>query len=143
MMRFDDHITEKFALGRLTALLATVFSGVALFLSAVGLYAVLAYFVAQRRREIGVRIALGAQSSNILRLVVRQGLNLVLIGLTIGIITALVLVRFLDSFLYGVSGGDPITLATAILILALAAAIACLLPALRAVRVNPITALRE
>jgi putative ABC transport system permease protein len=143
MMRFDDHITEKFALARLTALLATVFSGVALFLSAVGLYAVLAYFVAQRRREIGVRIALGAQSSNILGLVVRQGLNLVMIGLTIGMIAALLLVRLLDSFLYDVSGGDPITLATAILILALAATVACLLPAVRATRVNPITALRE
>jgi putative ABC transport system permease protein len=143
MMRLDDHITEKFALGRLTALLATVFSGVALFLSAVGLYAVLAYFVAQRRREIGVRIALGAQSSNILKLVVRQGLNLVLIGLAIGIVAALLLVRFIASFLYGVSGGDPLTLAAAVLILALAAALACLLPALRAARVNPITALRE
>jgi putative ABC transport system permease protein len=143
MMRLDDHITEKFALGRLTALLATVFSGVALFLSAVGLYAVLAYFVAQRRREIGVRIALGAQSSNILKLVVRQGLNLVLIGLAIGIVAALLLVRFIASFLYGISGGDPLTLAAAVLILALAAALACLLPALRAARVNPITALRE
>ena len=143
VMRFDDHITEKFALGRLTALLATIFSGVALFLSAVGLYALLAYFVAQRRREIGVRIALGAQSSNILRLVVRQGLNLVMIGLTIGMITALLLVRFMETTLYGVSGGDPITLAAAVLILALAAVIACLVPALRATRVNPITALRE
>jgi putative ABC transport system permease protein len=143
VMRFDDHITEKFALGRLTALLATVFSGVALFLSAVGLYAVLAYFVAQRRREIGVRIALGAQASNILRLVVRQGLNLVLIGLIIGMIAALLLACFLESFLYGVSGGDPITLATAILILAFAAAIACFLPAFRATRVNPIIALHE
>lgn len=66
-----------------------------------------------------------------------------MIGLTIGMITALLLVRFLESFLYGVSGGDPITLATAIVILALAAAIACLLPALRATRINPITALRE
>jgi putative ABC transport system permease protein len=143
LMRFDEHITEKFALGRLTAVLATVFSGVALFLSAVGLYAVLAYFVAQRQREIGVRIALGAQSSNILRLVVRQGLNLVMIGLTIGMITALLLVRFIASFLYGVSGGDPLTMATAVLVLTFAAAVACFVPALRAIRVNPITALRE
>jgi ABC-type antimicrobial peptide transport system permease subunit len=104
---------------------------------------VLAYFVAQRRREIGVRIALGAQSSNILKLVVRQGLNLVMIGLTIGVITALLLVRFIASFLYGVSGGDPITLTAAVLILGLAAALACLLPAIRATRVNPIIALRE
>jgi putative ABC transport system permease protein len=143
VMRFDDHITEKFALGRLTALLATIFSGVALFLSAVGLYAVLAYYVSQRRREIGVRIALGAQWSNILRLVVGQGLSLVLIGLMIGMIAALLLVRFIASFLYGVSGGDPLTLVGAVLTLALAAAIACFLPALRATRVNPITALRE
>jgi ABC-type antimicrobial peptide transport system permease subunit len=66
-----------------------------------------------------------------------------MIGLTIGMITALLLVRFLDSFLYGVSGGDPMTLSAAVLILALAAAIACLVPALRATRVNPISALRE
>jgi predicted lysophospholipase L1 biosynthesis ABC-type transport system permease subunit len=110
---------------------------------AVGLYAVLAYSVSQRRREIGVRIALGAQSSNIIRLIIRQGLRMVAIGLVIGMIAASLIVRFIESILYGVSGGDPIAFTSAVLILSLAASLACLLPALRATRVNPITALRE
>jgi putative ABC transport system permease protein len=143
MVSSDENISTKTATNRLGVWLVGIFSGVALFLSAVGLYAVLAYSVTQRKREIGVRIALGAQASNIVRLVVHQGLRLVLVGLALGMITALLLVRFIESLLYGVSGGDPITLAAAVLILCLAAAIACLLPALRATRVNPITALRE
>jgi putative ABC transport system permease protein len=143
MVSSDENISTKTATNRLGVWLVGIFSGVALFLSAVGLYAVLAYSVTQRKREIGIRIALGAQASNIVRLVVHQGLRLVLVGLALGMITALLLVRFIESLLYGVSGGDPITLAAAVLILCLAAAIACLLPALRATRVNPITALRE
>ena len=143
VMLFEDLVAEKFAPQRLGMLLGTIFSVAALFLSAVGLYGLLAYYVNERRREIGVRIALGAQSSNIIRLVVRQGLGLVAIGLTIGIGVALVLVRFIESFLYGISGGDPITLLSAVLVLSLAALFACLVPALRATRVNPITALRE
>jgi len=99
--------------------------------------------VSQRRREIGVRIALGAQSSNILRLVVRQGVKLVVVGFAIGMVIALLLVRFIESILYGISGYDPIVLGSAALILSLAALLACLLPALQAVRINPITALRE
>lgn len=99
--------------------------------------------MSQRRREIGVRIALGAQSSNILRLVVRQGVKLVVVGFAIGMVIALLLVRFIESILYGISGYDPIVLGSAALILSLAALLACLLPALQAVRINPITALRE
>jgi putative ABC transport system permease protein len=143
MVSSDENISTKTATNRLGVWLLGIFSGFALFLSAVGLYAVLAYSVTQRKREIGVRIALGAQSSNIVRLIVHQGLGLVLAGLALGMITALLLVHFIESLLYGVSGGDPITLAAAVLILGLAAAVACLLPALRATRVNPITALRE
>jgi putative ABC transport system permease protein len=143
MVSSDENISTKSATNRLGVLLAGIFSGVALFLSAVGLYAVLAYSVSQRRREIGVRIALGAQSSNIIRLIIRQGLQLVVVGLVIGVITALVLARFIESILYGISGGDPVTLVLAVLILGLAGALACLLPALRAMRVNPVTALRE
>ena len=143
MMSFDDNIAEKSATTRLSALVANIFSGVALFLSAAGLYGVLAYSVSQRRREIGVRVALGAQSSNILRLVIRQGLRLVGIGLAIGMIAALLLVRFIETILYGVSGGDLVTLVSATLILGVTASLAYFLPALRAVRVNPIIALRE
>jgi ABC-type antimicrobial peptide transport system permease subunit len=92
---------------------------------------------------IGVRIALGAQALNIVGLVIRQGLKLVWVGVVVGIATALVLVRFIESILYGVSGNDPVSVALAVVVLRLAALVACLLPALRAVRVNPITALRE
>jgi putative ABC transport system permease protein len=143
MMTLDDLITNRSWTRELGVSLVSIFSAAALFLSAVGLYGVLVYSVSQRTREIGVRIALGAQVTNILELVLWRGLKLVIIGSVAGMILALILVRFIDSILYGVSGGDPLTLATAVLILALAAAIACLLPALRAIRVSPITALRE
>jgi putative ABC transport system permease protein len=139
----DENIATKSGTARLGVLLISILSGVALFLSAVGIYGVLAYAVCQRRREIGVRIALGAQSSNILRLVISQGLRLVAIGLILGMLSALILARFIENILYGVSGNDPLTLGLAILVLGFAAALACLLPALRAVRINPILALRE
>jgi ABC-type antimicrobial peptide transport system permease subunit len=103
----------------------------------------LAYSIGRRTREIGVRIALGAQSSNILGLVVRQGIKLVCIGLAAGMVTALLLVRFISSTLYGVSVDDPVTLVSTVLVLGTAALLACLLPALRATRIDPITALRE
>jgi putative ABC transport system permease protein len=110
---------------------------------AIGLYAVLSYSVSQRTREIGVRIAMGAQSSNILRLITRKGLKIVCIGLMIGVMAALILAHFIGSILYGVSAADPITLGVSVLVLGLAALFACLLPALRATRIDPITALRE
>jgi ABC-type antimicrobial peptide transport system permease subunit len=112
-------------------------------LSAVGLYAVLAYSVTQRKRAIGVRVALGAQSSNIIGLVIWQGLKMVVIGLGLGMLAALIFVRFIGSILYGVSGYDPVILASTAVVLGLTAVLACSLPALRAARINPITALRE
>ena len=108
-----------------------------------GLYGVLAYSVSQRRRELGVRIALGAQWSNILTLVTLKGLKLAGLGLAIGLISALLLVRFIESALYNVSASDPLALSLAVFVLGIAVLLACLLPALRAVRINPITALRE
>lgn len=140
---FDDQIAQKFVTPRLSVLLVSVFSGAALFLSAIGLYGVLAYSVSQRSRDLGIRIALGAQSSDILALVSRQGLHLVGIGVVIGIGSALLLGRLIENVLYGVSATDPISLAISVFILGLAAFVACLLPALRATRINPITALRE
>jgi putative ABC transport system permease protein len=139
----DELIASKYVARRLGVVLVSVFSCAALLLSAVGIYGVLAYSVGQRRREIGVRIALGAQAWNILRLVIGQGFKLVFIGLLVGIVTALAFVRFIDSILYGVSSNDPVSLGLAVLVLGLAALLACLLPALRATRINPITALRE
>jgi putative ABC transport system permease protein len=140
---YDDFLAGRFWARRLSASLAGLFSAVAILLSAAGLYGVLAYSVLQRRRELGVRIALGAQTSNVLTLVLRQGLLLSGIGLTVGIAAGLLLGRFMGNILYGVSGTDPIALMLAILVLGLAAASACLLPALRATRINPIIALRE
>lgn len=142
-MSYDDFLTGRFWARQLTASLAGLFSAVAVLLSAAGLYGVLAYSVLQRRRELGVRIALGAQTSKVIGLVLRQGLLLSGIGLTIGIAVALLLGQLIGNILYGVSGTDPITLTVAILVLGLVAASACLLPAVRASRVNPITALRE
>jgi ABC-type antimicrobial peptide transport system permease subunit len=124
-------------------LLGTLFSIATLFLSAVGLYGLLAYYVNQRRREIGVRIALGAPATNIINLIVRRGIKLVIAGLTVGVVLALGLTRLAGNILYGVSGYDPITLVAAAVILGLVAIFACILPALRAVKTNPITALRE
>jgi putative ABC transport system permease protein len=106
----DDWIGTKLTTRRLGALLVSLFSGVALFLSTIGLYGVLAYSVSQRNREIGVRIAVGAQPSNIVRLVMGQGLKIVGLGLAIGLSTALLIAHFISSLLYGVSENDPVTL---------------------------------
>jgi predicted permease len=140
---FDDWIGAKLTTRRLSTLLVSLFSGFALFLSAIGLYGVLTYSVTQRRREIGVRIAIGAQTSNIVRLVMSQGFKIVGLGLAIGLCTSLLIVRFINSLLYGVSENDPVTLGFTILVLALTGGLACLLPARRAAKTNPITALRE
>jgi putative ABC transport system permease protein len=140
---FDDFLAGRFWARRLSASLAGLFSAAAILLSAAGLYGVLAYSVLQRRRELGVRIALGARTSNVLTLVLRQGLLLSGIGLTVGIGAALLLGRFMGNILYGVSGTDPMTLTLAILVLGLVAAFACLLPAVRATRIDPIITLRE
>lgn len=140
---YDDLITQKLGTRKLASLLVTVFSGVALCLSAVGLYGVLAYSVSRRRREIGVRIALGAESLRILLLVVQNGFKLIGIGLVAGAAVALVCARFIEGMLYGVTAIDPISMLAAIVVLCLAGCAACLLPALRAARTDPITALRE
>jgi putative ABC transport system permease protein len=140
---FQSRIAEKFSTRRLALLLVSVCAGVSLLLSGVGLYGVLAYFVSQRTRDIGIRIALGAQASNILRTVIRHGLKLVSIGLLVGIALALICARFINSMLYGVTANDPVSFIIATLVLCLAALLACSLPALRAIRINPVKALRE
>jgi putative ABC transport system permease protein len=139
----DDLVAKSFATKRLATVVVSLFSGAALLLAAVGLYGVLSYSVSQRKREIGVRMALGAQSNSILHLVIKRGLIVVGIGLMIGLITALVLSRLIAGILYGVSATDFVSIGLSILILGLVALLACLLPALRATRIDPITALRE
>jgi putative ABC transport system permease protein len=125
-----------------TILLATVGLG-AMLLAAIGVYAVLAYSVAQRTREIGVRVALGAQRRDVVALILRQGSTLTLIGLTIGLVGAYVLSRLLESMLYQVNAHDGLVFAASASALALVAMLATLAPALRATRVDPITALRH
>ena len=143
VMTFEDAVGQRFGARKLTALSVSIFSEASLFLSAVGLYGVLAYMVSRQTREIGVRIAVGALSWNILTLVLKRGFTLVGLGIFIGLLVAVAFGGFLGSLLYGVGSNDPITIGLSILILCLAALVACLLPALRAIRINPVTALRE
>jgi putative ABC transport system permease protein len=140
---YDDLISATLLSRKLSLLLVALFSGAALFLAAIGLYAILTYSVSQRTREIGIRIAVGAQTSNIVRLVMQRGLTLVATGLLFGTLVSLTCSRLIESILYQVSGNDPITLGLAVLVLCVTAAIACLLPARRAARTDPIAALRQ
>ncbi len=127
---------------RLVARLSSFFGLLALLLACIGLYGLLAYEVTRRTREIGIRMALGAYSADVLRLVVGQGLALAAAGAAIGIGVALGVMRFLDSLLYGVRPADPLTFTAVALFLAVVALLACYLPARRAMRVDPIVALR-
>jgi putative ABC transport system permease protein len=122
--------------------LFTVFGLVALFLAAIGIYGVMAYAVIQRTSEIGVRMALGAQSGDVIRMVVRHGLHLVGAGLALGFVIAYSLAHLLQAFLYGVSPHDPPTFATVPALLAAVALLACYLPSRRATRIAPVVALR-
>ena len=140
---FDQVIYDSFASRRLQMTLVGAFSVAALVLAIVGLYGVLSYSVSLRKRELSVRIALGAQAANILGLVVGQGLKIAGVGLMVGIISALTLNHLIEWALFGVSAADPISFGASVLVLVAAALVACLLPALRATRIDPIKALRE
>jgi putative ABC transport system permease protein len=120
----------------------SIFAGVGLFLAAIGLYGVLAYSVARRTREIGIRMALGAQIAEVMRLILGQGLVLVALGGVIGISVALTTGRVLRSYLFGVNSTDPVTFVVVALLLGAVALFACWLPARRATKVDPTEALR-
>jgi putative ABC transport system permease protein len=137
-----DFVADTTAQRRFHMLLLAIFAGVALTLSAVGIYGLMSYLVTERRREMGIRIALGAVYGDVLRLVIGQGMKLALIGLLIGAIGALTLVRLLQSLLYGVSTTDIFTFLTVAVILMGVALVACLVPARRAAKTDPIIALR-
>jgi predicted permease len=141
--RLEDLVAKSFAIRQLASVVVSAFSAVALLLAAIGLYGVLSYSVSQKRRELGVRIALGAQSTFILALVVNQGLRIVGIGLVIGLAAGITLSGLVAGILYSVSATDPMAIGSSILALGLTALVACLLPAVRASRIDPITALRE
>ena len=127
---------------RLNLTLLAVFAGVALALAVIGLYGVLAYAVAQRQREIGVRMALGAQRRDVLGLVVGHGMRLTGIGVILGLAGALALTRVLKSLLFEIKPFDPVTFLTVTALLAGVALLACWIPARRAAKVDPIEALR-
>ena len=139
----SELLSEAVARQRFSMLLLVLFSGLALTLAAIGVYGVMAYTVSQRTRELGIRLALGAATGSVRVLVLRQGLGIALLGVGLGLGGALALGRLLTSLLYQVSPADPRVLAAAALTLSGVSALACLVPAIRATRVNPIDALRS
>ena len=139
----DQRMDKSLVSRRSPVVLSLVFGGVALLLSAIGIYGVLAYLVTQRRREIGIRIALGSSARSIFELVLREGLFLILGGFVLGAVGALALRKSLESQLFGVSATDPLVLAAVTGLLAAVAVVACALPARRATRIDPIIALAE
>ena len=138
----DQLLSETVAAPRLQAALLSLFAGLALLLAAVGLYGVLAYVVVERRREIGIRMALGATRAAVLKLIIGGGMRLVLIGLGLGLIGALTLTRVMQSLLYGVTPTDPVTFAVVSALLLTVALFASWLPARRAAGTDPTEALR-
>jgi putative ABC transport system permease protein len=140
---YDDVVMNSLGTRRVSMQLFTVFGCAALLLAAVGIYGVMAYSVTQRTQEIGIRMALGAQKSDILRLVVRQGMTLSLIGVIAGLAGAFALTRVIANLLFGVGASDPPTFIAISLLLIFVSLIACYLPARRAARLNPIVALAE
>jgi putative ABC transport system permease protein len=138
----DELVSTALARPRFNTLLLGLFAALALVLAMVGVYGVMAYTVSQQTHEIGIRMALGAQTSDVLRMVVVHGLKLIFTGLAIGVAGAFALTRLLSSLLYGISTTDPLTFAGVAVLLALVALFACYLPARRATRVDPMEALR-
>jgi len=139
---FDEVLDEEVVQRRLGASLVAAFAALALLLASLGVYGVLSYFVAQHTSEIGVRLALGASRRDILSLVLAKGMGLAVAGVALGLVGALALTRLVSSLLYGVSAADPATFAAAASLLAALALLACYLPARRAIKVDPMVAIR-
>jgi len=127
---------------RLSGALFIVFSALALVLASIGIYGVMSYAVSQRTREIGVRMAMGARPLDVLKLVIGQGAKLIAIGLGAGLVIAFIASRLITSLLYQVSSADPLTYLLVAALLAVVALLACYIPARRAMKVDPMTALR-
>jgi len=136
--RIDESLQRR----RAPMLLLSVFAGVAVLLAALGIYGVLAFSVGQRTPEIGIRMALGADRTSILSLILRQGVALVVIGVALGLLGYFAASRVIGTLLFNVAPNDPVALVAAPVVLALIALAACLLPARRATRVDPMVALR-
>jgi putative ABC transport system permease protein len=138
----EEIVTQSLGQERLTMTLLGVFAGIAVLLAVVGIYGAVAYTVEQRTSEIGVRMALGAQTKDVLRLVVRQGMNPVIIGLILGLLGTFAAGRLIAAQLYQISPYNPLLLGATATLLTLAALLACLIPARRATLVDPVQALR-
>src|SRR5262245_6388754 len=136
-------LSRSVAARRFNAQLLAIFAGLALLLAGVGVYGVMNYSVAQRTRELGVRMALGASRGDVLRLVIRQGMTLTIIGIAIGLGTAFLLTRALKGMLFGVSATDPLTFTLIAALNVRMALLACYIPARRAAKVDPMIALRQ
>ncbi len=143
LARMEELLSRSVGERRLSMMLLSLFSGIALVLASVGIYGVMSYSVTQRARELGVRIALGADRTDVLQLVLRQGMSLAILGIGIGLAAALALTRLIESQLYGVTATDPATFALVAAVLAATALVANLIPAIRATRLDPAVVLRE
>jgi ABC-type antimicrobial peptide transport system permease subunit len=135
-------LADSLADRRFMLLLLGVFGGAALLLATLGVYSVISFVVTQRRQEIGVRVALGARSEDVLRLVLRQGASLAFVGIGVGAVAALGLTRLIGGLLYGVSATDPLSFLGVTALLVLVALLASFIPARRAAKVDPMTVLR-
>jgi len=142
VITMDQRLSDSVAQRRYRTLLFGVFAAVALVIATVGIYGVISYAVSQRTHEIGIRMALGAQAGDVLRMVIGQGMRLTLIGVALGVAAALGLTRAIDSLLINVSATDPVTFVSVTLLLVFVALIACYIPARRATKVDPLIALR-
>jgi ABC-type transport system, involved in lipoprotein release, permease component len=138
----EDLISASLAQRRFAAQLIGLFGALALFLSGIGIYGVMAWSVSQRSREIGIRLALGADTGAILRWILGQGMRLTLVGVTVGLLGAFAMTRLLRGLLFEVAPSDPLTYVCVAGLLAVVALLACYIPARRATKVDPIVALR-
>ncbi|HET6935317.1 MAG TPA: FtsX-like permease family protein, partial [Candidatus Angelobacter sp.] len=138
----EKTVANSISSKRFTMALLAIFAGLALLLASIGIYGVLSYLVGQRTQEIGVRMALGARPATVLQMILRDGARMTLIGVVIGAVAALALARLMSSVLFGVSPNDPLTFLAVAALLSAVALLACYVPARRAMKVNPVIALR-
>ena len=140
---FDAYVDESLMQPRFYSLLLGGFAGVALLLTAIGIYGLLAFQVSERTREIGLRLAVGAQKGDIFKLIQIQGMRLVLPGIILGLAASLMLTRLVRHMLYGIGVSDPLTFILISVLLIVVASLACIVPAYRAARVDPLRTLRQ